>query len=127
MLSRLSIAIPFHLPPRRSDAPRNGKSSGGRSRSIIFGPNATQIVEPMKQALTPETRETILMLKEQVVHTMERPCPSLDLYRAVFDGGVRTLGALMRWLPRHSPSGVVSWVPPVPLSPLSRSTLRSAR
>jgi hypothetical protein len=75
------------------------------------GPCAAWIVEPMKQALTNELRLAILLLKEARAAGLTREVASIDLYRAVIEGGARTPASLDSWLgPNYSPS-LTAWRP----------------
>jgi hypothetical protein len=75
-------------------------------------PCGSQLTEPMRNALTPESRETILCLKEAVLADETLNCPSIQIYRAVLDCDVRSLHDLKAWLPRPPlPGVVVDWKP----------------
>lgn len=74
-------------------------------------PRAETIVEPLKAALTDETREAILTLKEQRAEDASLACLSIDLYRAVLDGGVRTASELRAWLARNETGVLTAWKP----------------
>lgn len=72
----------------------------------------THLTEPMKRALTLETRETILGLKETVLADSGLECPSIQIYRAVLDFDVRTIDEMKEWLSLHPLTGaVISWKP----------------
>lgn len=75
------------------------------------GPLATWIVEPMQQALTDATRRAILTLKEARAAGSTIPVTSIDLYRAVLDGGVQTPEELTAFLgPNYTPT-LTTWMP----------------
>jgi len=76
------------------------------------GPCGAKLVEPLKKALTNETRSTILRLKEAVLADESTECFSIQIYRAVLDFGVRSFGQLKSWL-RDYPLGdkVTDWKP----------------
>ena len=75
-------------------------------------PCGTHLTEPMIRVLTPESRETILSLKEAVCADDALECPSIQIYRAVLDYDVRTVDELKEWLPRNPLAGVVTgWKP----------------
>lgn len=75
------------------------------------GPCAAWLVAPMRQALTDELRLAILVLKEARATGRTRDVASIDLYRAVLDGGVRTPEELNSWLgPSYSPA-LTTWQP----------------
>ena len=72
---------------------------------------AAALVEPMKQALTDETRETILALKEQAVLDPLLLCGSIHVYRAVLDDRVRSVEQFRNWLEHHQTGGLTAWRP----------------
>lgn len=78
------------------------------------GPTSAALVEPMKSALTPETRQAILEIKEQALLDATLHCPSIHIYRAVLDDGVRSLEQLKAWLAHHPPDGLTDWKPGPP-------------
>jgi hypothetical protein len=75
------------------------------------GPCAAQLVEPLRQALTPETRRTILELKALIQDGSIPRHPSVDIYRAVIDGRVRTSAQLEAWLELHPRPFLTFWKP----------------
>jgi hypothetical protein len=75
------------------------------------GPRGTDLLGPMRRALTPETRAAILRIKEAFLGRGE--IHGIDVYRAVFDGAVRTPEAFERWIAAHRPLGLTSWRPSV--------------
>jgi hypothetical protein len=80
------------------------------------GPCAADLVEPMKRALTDETRRAILEIKEGLLQ--EEPdlaSASLHIYRAVLDDGVRDLPAFMEWRRKNATAGLLDWRPGVKL------------
>jgi len=75
------------------------------------GPTSAALVEPMKQALTDETRQTILELKEQVLLDPLLQCGSIHVYRAVLDDGIRSLEQFKTWLEHNHTDGLMTWKP----------------
>lgn len=75
------------------------------------GPCAAQLVEPLRQTLTPETRRAILELKALMQDDSIPHHPSIDIYRAVIDGGVRTSAQLEAWLELHPRNFLTFWKP----------------
>ncbi len=73
------------------------------------GPRGTDLLAPMRRALTPETRDAILQIKEAYLGRGE--IHGIDVYRAVLDGGVRTPEAYQRWMAEHGPVGLTFWRP----------------
>ena len=73
-------------------------------------PRGEDLVEPLRRALTPETKQAVLRLKawRAATHTA---CLSIDLYRAVLDGGVRQPGELAAWLARNETGVLTAWTP----------------
>ena len=65
----------------------------------------------MQRALTEESRRTILTLKEARAAGGTIPVTSIDLYRAVLEGGVHTPEQLSAFLgPNYKPS-LTPWTP----------------
>jgi len=75
------------------------------------GPTSTALVEPMKQVLTEETRQTILELKAQILLDPPLQCGSIHIYRAVLDDGIRNLEQFKIWLEHHQTDGLTTWKP----------------
>ncbi|MFZ5826246.1 MAG: hypothetical protein ACOY94_18275 [Bacillota bacterium] len=74
------------------------------------GPLSRDLVTPMRRALTDERREAILAIKEQV-RAKALSYPSIDIYRAVLEGGARSLEDFQAWHDRIRPSGLTTWRP----------------
>ncbi|NGQ96880.1 hypothetical protein G3578_17075 [Brevibacillus sp. SYP-B805] len=74
------------------------------------GPCARDLVEPLNAALTEETREAILAIKEDMQKT-GYVASSIRIYEAVVDGGVRTPEAFYRWHEGNRPNGLTFWKP----------------
>lgn len=74
-------------------------------------PRSETIVEPMKRALTDETRAAILRLKHARATNDTLKCFSIDLYRAVLDDGVRDEAGFARWLNEHTTGELTGWMP----------------
>jgi diamine N-acetyltransferase len=75
------------------------------------GPTGAQLTGPLQQVLTEETRRAILALKERVQRAGEHDFRSIDIYRAVLEGGARSLEDLKAWLERNPSEGRASWRP----------------
>lgn len=74
-------------------------------------PRGENFVQPMKESLTDETRQAILVLKEARAEGRLPEVWSIDLYRAVLDGGVRSPDQFRQWL-QSNPTGVLTdWKP----------------
>ncbi len=76
-------------------------------------PRGEHFVQPMKDALTPETRAAILTLKEARVAGQLSMFLSIDLYRAVIEGGVRTVDEWLKWQKTHETGVLSEWKPAV--------------
>jgi hypothetical protein len=74
-------------------------------------PRSEHFVEPMKKALTNETRKAILELKESRANDNTLACLSIDLYRAVLEDGVRCADDLRHWLQTHTTGQLTNWKP----------------
>ena len=75
------------------------------------GPYAAALVDPMQQALTDETRQVILTVKEQALLDPTLQCSSINIYRAVLDDGIRDVGQFRIWLEHNQTSGLLTWKP----------------
>ncbi|MEU7141916.1 hypothetical protein ABZ942_20860 [Nocardia sp. NPDC046473] len=75
------------------------------------GPCAAQLVAPLRAALTPEIRRTILELKSLMQTGTIPRCPSIDIYRAVIDGGLHSDADLAKWLAVHPRDQLTFWKP----------------
>jgi len=75
------------------------------------GPCAAQLVEPLRNALTMETRRAILEFKVQMQAGKIARHSSIDIYRAVIDGGVRTPVQLEIWFEQHQRPFLTFWKP----------------
>jgi hypothetical protein len=76
-------------------------------------PRGEHFVQPMKDALTQETRAAILTLKEARATGELPPFLSVDLYRAVLEGGVRTSEQWIAWQKSHETGILTAWKPTV--------------
>ena len=76
-------------------------------------PRSEELIQPMKAALTLQTREIILRLKEQRKEISTLNCQSIDLYRAVLDDEVCTVEELQKWLKHNSTDSLTDWRPRV--------------
>jgi hypothetical protein len=76
------------------------------------GPRAADLVEPMKRALTNETRRAILEIKEGLLQeNLDQGYASLNVYRAVLDDGVRKLQYFLEWCRNNKTDGLLDWRP----------------
>ena len=78
------------------------------------GPLATRLVEPMQRALTDASRNAILALKEARAAGQTVAVSSIDLYRAVLEGGVATAEELEAFLGPDYEPGLIHWTPITP-------------
>jgi hypothetical protein len=74
-------------------------------------PRGESFVQPMKESLTDETRLAILTLKEARSAGRLPEVISIDLYRAVLDGGVRTPDQFQQWLKSNQVGVLTDWKP----------------
>ena len=70
---------------------------------------SVELADALDRVLTEEQREVILALKEALAD--DEDYRSLDVYRAVVDGGVRTLDAFRAWRVEHGSAELVHWIP----------------
>ncbi|MGW1835436.1 hypothetical protein [Streptomyces sp. NPDC002067] len=74
------------------------------------GPRAADLVGPLRAALTEETRDAILTIKEAAAAEGE-PLPGIWVYRAVVADGVRGYPAFTAWRARTATDRLTSWRP----------------
>jgi hypothetical protein len=74
-------------------------------------PRGENLVQPMKDSLTVETRQAILALKEARAEGRLPEVLSIDLYRAVLDDGVRTPDQMQHWLQSNRTGALTDWRP----------------
>ncbi len=77
------------------------------------GPLGRDLIIPMKDALTDEMRRIILQIKEKIIQDPVLSCPSIYLYKAVFDDNVRTIEQLKEWLKHNSTEELTNWKPKI--------------
>ncbi|MCA1222801.1 hypothetical protein [Streptomyces sp. 8L] len=77
------------------------------------GPRAADLVGPLNAALTDETRDAVLSVKEGAAAAGE-PLPGVRVYQAVLDHGVRTYPEFVAWRARTPTDGLTSWLPAGP-------------
>lgn len=76
-------------------------------------PRSETFVGPMVRALTPDTRKAILSLKWHRSQDPTLQCPSIDLYRAVIQDGIRTPDGFREWLVTQTVGELSSWIPEI--------------
>lgn len=74
-------------------------------------PRGEDLVAPLARALTPQLRRVILELKDWRAATPDVDCLSVDLYRAVIEGGVRDPAGLRAWMQAHETGVLTVWKP----------------
>lgn len=74
-------------------------------------PRGEDFVQPMRDALTDETRRTILALKEARAADQLPAIWSIDIYRAVLGGGVQNLADMQQWLKTNQVGVLTDWKP----------------
>lgn len=68
-----------------------------------------QVTEAVRQSLTPKIRRTILQIKFDVPDGVL--IPGIEIYRAVFDGNVRSYAELQQWRKVHPLTNSLDWLP----------------
>lgn len=68
-----------------------------------------KFADAMQKALTDETRRAILEIKEATLG--EAGIRGIDVYRAVLEGGVRTVSEFRGWLKDNKSAGIILWLP----------------
>jgi hypothetical protein len=79
-------------------------------------PRGEDLMQPMKDALAPETRAAILALKEARMAGGLPMFLAVDLYRTVLEGGVRTADQWLTWQRQHATGVLTGWKPSSPIS-----------
>lgn len=67
------------------------------------------VAERISKVLTQETRGAILEIKSAISN--DKKVMSIQIYRAVIEGGVRNLEAFWRWEKQNPHDGIIAWVP----------------
>ena len=67
------------------------------------------VTAAIAKLLTPGLRETILRIKYEVPDGVM--IPGIEIYHAVFTGGVRSYGELERWRQEHPLTNSLDWLP----------------
>jgi len=75
------------------------------------GPCARDLVEPLLQVLDDETREAILLIKEEVRRKLSVNVASIHIYEAVIDYNVRNYEEFIVWHEKLQPQGLTLWKP----------------
>jgi hypothetical protein len=73
------------------------------------GPRSLDLVEPLTRALTEETTEAILRIKE--ILSEQPDAQSIEIYEAVIDGGVRSESEFREWQNVRVRTGLTLWRP----------------
>lgn len=79
-------------------------------RRAHAGPSSARLVEPMRRALTPETRAAVLEIKEAAFDRSE-PVQGIWVYRAVLAEGLRGYPAFRDWLRCVDTNQLTDWTP----------------
>ena len=68
-----------------------------------------QVAECIVAALTPQTREAILTIKNAI--PLEEHVMGIEVYRAVLEGGIRDPESFHQWRKQRPQKGIVTWCP----------------
>lgn len=68
-----------------------------------------KVAERIAETLTPETRQAILTIKNDL--PAEEKVMSIEIYQAVIRDGVRNTASFLEWRESHPAEGIVSWMP----------------
>ncbi|ADK85148.1 conserved hypothetical protein [Desulfarculus baarsii DSM 2075] len=74
-------------------------------------PRGEHLIAPLAGVMTDELRAAILALKQELRASDAVSCLSIDLYRAVVDGGVRDMAQLRRWMDDNPIGQLSDWLP----------------
>lgn len=74
-------------------------------------PRGERLVAPLRRAMTEEVRVAVLRLKHLREQGALPECLSIDLYRAVLDGGVRSVEDFRAWAAGNTLGGLTGWTP----------------
>ncbi|ASQ91107.1 hypothetical protein CHL67_09440 [Prosthecochloris sp. GSB1] len=67
------------------------------------------VAERISRVLTPETREAILKIKNEIPNS--RKAASIQIYQAVIEHGVRCTEDFRRWEEQNPDEGISKWIP----------------
>ena len=68
-----------------------------------------RVAERIAAVLTPETRNTILLLKYETPDTEK--IMGIEYYQAVIQDGIRTYADFMKWRETHPTNRIIEWIP----------------
>ncbi len=68
-----------------------------------------KVADRIADVLTPETRNAILAIKYSM--SVEDKVPSILVYQAVIEGGVRDIAGFREWNESHSHDEIITWMP----------------
>ena len=74
------------------------------------GPRSCKLTGPLLCALTPETRDRILAIKE-AARERDEQVQGIRVYQAVLDGGITDYAGFQAWA-ASTPGGLSHWSPP---------------
>ncbi|OIV38053.1 hypothetical protein BIV57_07765 [Mangrovactinospora gilvigrisea] len=74
------------------------------------GPRAAELVGPLREAFTAETRDAVLAVKEAAADRGEA-LPGVWVYRAVLEGGVRDWDGFAAWRRSVDTTALTDWRP----------------
>ena len=67
------------------------------------------VAQRISKVLTQETREAILGIKDGI--SVEKKVPSIQIYQAVIEDGIRDIEAFWCWKKQHPNDGIITWMP----------------
>ena len=67
------------------------------------------VAKRISMVLTQETLEAILRIKSEIPD--DRKIASIQVYRAVIEGGIRNIGGFWSWEKQNADDSIITWVP----------------
>ena len=78
-------------------------------KSSMYDGVVERVTDTIAKKLTPELRQTILQIKYDM--PKNALIPGIEVYHAVFTGGVKTYKELMQWRETNPLTDSLSWIP----------------
>lgn len=78
-------------------------------RGSKYDGTVEKVADAIVSQLTPDIRQTILRIKNDIPDNIQ--IPGIEIYHAVFTGGVRSYAELQTWRGNNPLTDSLSWMP----------------